>query len=305
VGSNPAISVAPDSSCNPIDRHAGLVVTRGVPSPVGSSTCSSGHHRSVRWLSDEGSQPLPQPSAPDFEQRLAAFASTAFRVLRPGQQVVLSKYASDHLHTPDLAIEMPTGEGKTLLALLIADWALDQGRSVAYLTGTRQLAERVEEEAAKLGLDVVRFASKDYGGAKLDDYHQAHAVGVMNYWVYFNSKPVPRAADLVIFDDAHLAEQPLSALQTLRIPDKAGPALDLYRTICNLVVAHTDAYPGLRAMHDARRFPVHHRNCCRSAIGLRSPRPSGTRSSGRPMWKTKTSDGFGHAFVITSVAVEC
>ena len=33
----------------------------------------------------------------------------------------------------------------------------------------------------------------------------------MNYWVYFNSKPVPKPADLVIFDDAHLAEQPLSS----------------------------------------------------------------------------------------------
>jgi hypothetical protein len=44
----------------------------------------------------------------------------------------------------------------------------------------------------------------------------------MNYWVYFNSKPVPKPADVLIFDDAHLAEQPLSSLQTLRIPDKKG-----------------------------------------------------------------------------------
>jgi hypothetical protein len=36
---------------------------------------------------------------------------------------------------------------------------------VAYLTGTRQLAERVQDEAARLGLEVVRFAGKDYGGA--------------------------------------------------------------------------------------------------------------------------------------------
>jgi superfamily II DNA or RNA helicase len=148
---------------------------------------------------------------PDFDERLEAFESAAFKELRPGQRQVLSAYAADHLGTSDLAIEMPTGEGKTLLALLIADLALDQSRSVAYLTGTRQLAERAEEEAAKLGLDTVRFASKDYGGAKLDDYHQAQAVGVMNYWVYFNSKPVPKPADLVIFDDAHLAEQPLSS----------------------------------------------------------------------------------------------
>ncbi|KQV11420.1 MULTISPECIES: DEAD/DEAH box helicase family protein [unclassified Kitasatospora] len=192
---------------------------------------------------------------PDFEQSLADFESARFTQLRPGQRQVLAAYAEQHLDTTDLAIEMPTGEGKTLLALLIADYALTRGWSVAYLTGTRQLAERVEEEAEALGLDVVRFASKDYGGAKLDDYHQAQAVGVMNYWVYFNSNPVPQPADLVIFDDAHLAEQPLSGLQTLRIPDKLGPARQLYRTICELVVAHTDAYPGLRAMLDGTARP--------------------------------------------------
>ena len=194
-------------------------------------------------------------AVPDFDERLAGFQSTTFRELRPDQRQVLSAYAAHHLTTPDVAVEMPTGEGKTLLALLIADYALDQGRSVAYLTGTRQLAERVEDEAAKLGLDVVRFAAKDYGAAKLDDYHQAQAVGVMNYWVYFNSKPVPRPADLVIFDDAHLAEQPLSGLQTLRIPDKPGPARRLYQLICDLVVARTDAYAGLQAMLDGTARP--------------------------------------------------
>jgi len=206
-------------------------------------------------VQQDGGSEMASASAPDFGQRLGTFGSTTFRSLRPGQRQVLEKYAAEHLATPDLAIEMPTGEGKTLLALLIADWALDQGRSVAYLTGTRQLAERVEEEAKKLGLDVVRFAAKDYGGAKLDDYHQAHAVGVMNYWVYFNSKPVPQPADLVIFDDAHLAEQPLSSLQTLRIPDQVGLPRQLYRTICDLVAAHTDAYPGLQAMRDGTARP--------------------------------------------------
>lgn len=193
--------------------------------------------------------------APDFDARLTAFGSAAFKELRPGQRQVLTAYAAEHLDADDLAIEMPTGEGKTLLALLIADWALDQGRSVAYLTGTRQLAERVEAEAAKLGLDVARFAARDYGGAKLDDYHQAQAVGVMNYWVYFNTRPVPQPADLVIFDDAHLAEQPLSALQTLRIPNRTGPACELYQTVCDLMIAHTDAYPGLQAMRDGTARP--------------------------------------------------
>lgn len=193
---------------------------------------------------------------PDFDDRLARFESATFTELRPGQRLVLREYANSHLDTPDLAIEMPTGEGKTLVALLAADWALDQGWSVAYLTGTKQLAERVEQEAHGLGLHAVRFAGKDYGGAKLDDYHQAQAVGIMNYWVYFNTKPVPQPADLVIFDDAHLAEQPLSGLQTLRVPNRPGPGRDLYGSICDLVLAHTgEAYPSLLAMRGGTAAP--------------------------------------------------
>ncbi|MGW5740655.1 DEAD/DEAH box helicase family protein [Amycolatopsis sp. NPDC003861] len=198
---------------------------------------------------------MTDTAKPDFEQNLVDFGSAKFRELRPGQRQVLTAYADQHLDTADLTIEMPTGEGKTLLALLIADHALTRGWSVAYLTGTRQLAERAEREADDLGIEVVRFAAQDYGGAKLDDYHQARAVGIMNYWVYFSSRPRVGAADLVIFDDAHLAEQPLSGLQTLRIPDKAGPARHLYQTICELVVAHTNAYPGLRAMLDGTARP--------------------------------------------------
>jgi replicative superfamily II helicase len=68
---------------------------------------------------------MTRSSAPDFERRLAAFESTTFEELRPGQKLVLSKYATEHLDNSDLAIEMLTGEGKTLLALLIADYALD------------------------------------------------------------------------------------------------------------------------------------------------------------------------------------
>jgi hypothetical protein len=65
------------------------------------------------------------------------------------------------LQRADRAVCATDCRGRTLL---IADHVPEQGRSVAYLTGMRQLAERVEDEAGKLGLDVVRFASKDYGG---------------------------------------------------------------------------------------------------------------------------------------------
>jgi hypothetical protein len=100
---------------------------------------------------------------------------------------------------------------------------LEEGRSVAYLTGTKQLAEQAAEQAELLpGLDVHLFYKNHYPAAALRAYNGAQAVGVMNYWVYFNSHPRVQPADVVIFDDAHLAEQALSGMFTLRIPRSAG-----------------------------------------------------------------------------------
>lgn len=189
----------------------------------------------------------------NFDERLGKLASEQFRTLRPAQRYVLDKFAElDHAAVSDIGIELPTGEGKTLIALLIADWALDLGMSVAYLTGTKQLAAQVQTEAGGLpGVDVHRFEGRRYLGAEMDDYHQAQAVGVMNYWVYFNSSPKVEPADLVILDDAHLAEQPLAGMFTLRVPREAGGGIDLYRELCDLVLHHAgNAYPTLKALRD-------------------------------------------------------
>ncbi|AYF78467.1 hypothetical protein D7D52_36780 [Nocardia yunnanensis] len=173
----------------------------------------------------------------NFADRLAGLSSKRFSTLRPAQAHVLERFAElDHDATPDIAVELPTGEGKTLMALLIADWALDNGMSVAYLTGNKLLATQVQAEGCTLpGIDVHRFESGYYPGARVADYHQAQAVGAMNYWAYFNHSPKVEP-ELVIFDDAHLAEQPLAGLFTLRIPRAAGGGTGLYREICGIAI---------------------------------------------------------------------
>jgi hypothetical protein len=185
----------------------------------------------------------------DFERRLARFHSPVYAELREAQRHVLAAFAASHTSTPDIAVQLPTGVGKTLIALLIADWALDQGRSVAYLTGTNQLADQVLLQAADLpGLTVHKFSGGKYPGASLDDYHQAQAIGLMNFWVYFNSRPRVQPADVLILDDAHLAEQPITDLFALRIPKRRAP--ELFERLCDLLLAHSDSYLSLRAIRD-------------------------------------------------------
>lgn len=189
----------------------------------------------------------------DFGVRLRELAPSGYLDgLRPAQVHALNEFAEHHTASPDVGIELPTGEGKTLIGLLIADWALDQGMSVAYLTGNRMLATQVVGQATLLpGLEIRRFEGRHYPGADLDDYHQAHAVGVMNYWVYFNSSPKVEPADLVIFDDAHLAEQALAGLFTASILRSTSAGRQLYETVCDLVLQRSpNAYPTLKALRD-------------------------------------------------------
>ena len=192
-------------------------------------------------------------SVVDFSERLSGFGSTVYKRLRGPQERALNGY-SGLLREPDQAIELPTGYGKTLIALLIADLALEEGRTIAYLTGTNQLADQVLVQAKDLpGLEAVKFSSRNYPPAALAAYHDARAIGVMNYWTYFNSNPKVEPADLVVFDDAHLAEQPLTGMFAIRIDRRTQGSL--YERLCDLVLAHTDLYPSIELMREGGAGP--------------------------------------------------
>ncbi|MEO1167072.1 MAG: DEAD/DEAH box helicase [Pseudomonadota bacterium] len=66
----------------------------------------------------------------------------------PHQQSVMRKYANDFLSTSDVAIQLPTGSGKTLVGILIAEWRRRKfGERVVYLCPTKQLVNQTVEQA--------------------------------------------------------------------------------------------------------------------------------------------------------------
>jgi hypothetical protein len=189
----------------------------------------------------------------NFDERLASFGSPRYRDLRDPQRLALDGY-SKHAAGTDIAIELPTGYGKTLVALLIADQALEQGKTVAYLCGNNQLVDQVLAQAEDLpGLAAVKFSGGNYPPAALSAYHGAQALAVMNYWTYFNSSPRMEPGDVVMFDDAHLAEQPLAGLFGVRIERRTNAPT--YQRICDLVMAETDLYPSVALMRDGDAGP--------------------------------------------------
>jgi Rad3-related DNA helicase len=68
------------------------------------------------------------------------------------QDRVLEEYET-RTGVTDLALELPTGTGKTLIGLLIADWRRRHKHERAlYVCPTRQLAHQVGGQAARYGI---------------------------------------------------------------------------------------------------------------------------------------------------------
>jgi superfamily II DNA or RNA helicase len=91
----------------------------------------------------------------DYEALLASLDSEKFRALWPSQEFVLSQYGSDYSAARDLAIELPTGGGKTLISLLIAESWRQRGQPAALLSANKTLARQMKRESDALGIPAV------------------------------------------------------------------------------------------------------------------------------------------------------
>lgn len=141
----------------------------------------------------------------------------------------------------DAAVELPTGAGKTLVGLLAGEYFRDAGDGpVAFLAGNKQLAQQVERQARDLGFPVVRFQGPKDGWASRDvrAFNYGQAIGVMNYWNYFNAAPGVEPAGMLILDDVHLLEAPLRDLFTVCV--RRGEPL--YDEVLQIIVARCPYY---------------------------------------------------------------
>lgn len=139
--------------------------------------------------------------------------------LRGPQAEVLQHYEKYKSET-DIALELPTGTGKTTVGLLIAEWRRRQsGEKAAYLVLTNQLAQQVLREAEKLGIECADLRGNKYTRDAAEDgkYRSGRAVGVTTYSNLFNVNPVIQPSEVLIFDDAHGGERVAAEMWTVRI----------------------------------------------------------------------------------------
>lgn len=123
---------------------------------------------------------------------------------------VLRAYAEKHQGTADVALELPTGTGKTLPGLLISEWVRRKMEGpVLYATPTKQLAQQalttanIEGVPARLLVGNHRYWSASH----LSEVESGEMIAITTYSSIFNSSPKLPEPRLVVLDDAHAGEQ--------------------------------------------------------------------------------------------------
>ena len=213
--------------------------------------------------------PEKQPACPEDPEAL-------FRDLRkktvPGllshQADLLRGYLAVHTQHADIALQLPTGSGKTLVGLLIAEWRRRKyGERVVYLCPTRQLVNQVAHQAAtKYGIDLHAFTGSraTYNAKASADWTAAEAVAITTYSSLFNTNPFFTDPNLIILDDAHSAENYVSAFWSLLIEkSKHQAAFSAMVGIVSRLLPPSDKsrlaiqrVPSISSAYE-NRFPMH------------------------------------------------
>lgn len=137
----------------------------------------------------------------------------------------------------NIALELPTGSGKTLVGLLIAEYRRRvYGESIVYLCPTKQLANQVVEQSkVKYGIKTSIFVDKqiDYDPESKAEYTRAGTIAVTTYSGLFNTNTFFKEPDVIILDDAHATENYISKYWSLNITRKDDT--ELYKSIAELI----------------------------------------------------------------------
>ncbi len=110
----------------------------------------------------------------------------------------------------NVAFELPTGSGKTLVGILIAEFHRRKyNRKCLFLCPTNQLVSQVcEQSKNQYGIEAIPFIGKqaNYDISAKTKYTLSQAIGVTTYSSFFALYSYFSDADILIFDDVHSSE---------------------------------------------------------------------------------------------------
>lgn len=142
------------------------------------------------------------------------------------QADVLRDYQKTYIDARDVSIELPTGSGKTLVGLLIAEYRRRILKErVLYLCPTKQLAYQVGKKSVEYDIPakVLVGSQKDFNRANILAYHSGTTIAISTYSGLFNTNPEFDDAQTIILDDAHGGEGYIASPWSITVDREEDP----------------------------------------------------------------------------------
>lgn len=163
--------------------------------------------------------------------------------LRPHQKIILSKWNKKYQEKKDVIVKMHTGQGKTLVGLLMLQSCINAGHGPAiYICPNNYLIRQIVEEAKAFGIQTVEFDGS--GAPPPMEFKNSEAILVATCSKLFNGKSVFGVQDSdrdqikigsIVMDDAHKCLDIIKNSFSIKINKKdEGTENPVYQKLLNL-----------------------------------------------------------------------
>lgn len=150
------------------------------------------------------------------------------------QAAMLDLYMQN-INKKSVALELPTGSGKTLVGLLIGEYRRRKNKEkVLFLCPTNQLVHQVVEQSnLKYGLKAIAFCGKqkDYSPKDKSNFLMAEAIGVTTYSSFFAVHSFFEDVDVIIMDDVHSCEDYIISNWTIQIERESTAFIEMAKLL--------------------------------------------------------------------------
>ena len=154
--------------------------------------------------------------------------------LRPAQVAILSEWFNERRSERDIIIKLHTGQGKTLIGLLILQSRINEELGpVVYVCPNIYLADQTREQAKQFGIKTCDF---DSSNNLPDEFWNSSAVLITHVQKMFNGRTKFKlgsqsiGVNTIILDDSHACIDTIEESTSIKIPSDS----DLYTSIIKI-----------------------------------------------------------------------